>query len=68
MNISWQQQLLLSFAVGQLCSALGGKRIVYFVSLDYAISLARFSGLGATLHSSTQRCLSLTPPHSSTWR
>lgn len=39
MNIPWQQ-LLLALAVCQLCSALGFRRIVYFVSLGYAASIA----------------------------
>jgi hypothetical protein len=39
MSIPWQQ-LLLALAVCLLCSALGFRRIVYFVSLGYAVSIA----------------------------
>jgi steroid 5-alpha reductase family enzyme len=52
MNIPWQQ-LLLALAVCLLCSALGFRRIVYFVSLGYAVSIAAQAVIFGVLYRAT---------------
>ena len=52
MNILWQQ-LLLALAVCLLCSALGFRRIEYFVSLGYAASIAAQAVMFGVLYTAT---------------